>query len=469
MPGDRGATDAPDLFLAPADVDAVVSALPAWLLEQRWFAGKGRTVTAVRVCRSARLAAGVPVHHLVVGVELDGEAWQTYQVPVAVRSQSVGSVVARLGADRWVVDALTDPLAMTALLAHASAAPELDPNHSHGGAGGAQPPGPLLQIADRGVPGVTPWGELTPRRLAVEQSNTSMALGDVALVKVFRLLVAGVNPDIEVHAALGSVGCDRIARCLGWVNGAWRDPADGLWRTGHLAMVQELVNGAVDGWDLARERVSAGTAFSDEARDLGRATGRVHRDLRRALPAHLLDDDEVRALVQRLHARLSHATSIVPELEPLGAGLHAKVAALSQVGELTVQRVHGDYHLGQVLLSGDGWKLLDFEGEPGGSIAARTALDHPLRDVAGMLRSFAYAGAQGGSDRPPDEVAAWQQDCERAFLAGYAEEGSADPGADDAILEAYLVDKAAYEAAYEKRNRPDWLAIPLRALTELAG
>ncbi len=131
--------------------------------------------------------------------------------------------------------------------------------------------------------------------------------------------------------------------------------------------------------------------------------------------------------------------------------------------------MHGDYHLGQVLLASDGWKLLDFEGEPGGEISTRIVPDHALRDVAGMLRSFAYAAAQGGAAQDPEDVAAWQQECEREFLRGYAESGAADPIADSAILTAYTVDKAAYEAVYEKRNRPDWLRIPLSALQALAG
>lgn len=149
--------------------------------------------------------------------------------------------------------------------------------------------------------------------------------------------------------------------------------------------------------------------------------------------------------------------------------LHERIGALGHLGRpITVQRVHGDLHLGQVLRAADGWKLLDFEGEPGAPMADRVVPDHPLRDVAGMLRSFAYAAAQGGAGLDPAVVATWRADCERAFLAGYAGSGAADPTADADSLAAYLVDKAAYEAAYERRHRPDWLAIPMEALAELA-
>ena len=121
-----------------------------------------------------------------------------------------------------------------------------------------------------------------------------------------------------------------------------------------------------------------------------------------------------------------------------------------------------------MLYTGDDFMIIDFEGEPGAAITSRVVPDHPLRDVAGMLRSFAYAAAQGGSNADPPVVAEWQSACEREFLAGYTHSGAADPVADAAILTAYLVDKAAYEAVYESRNRPDWLPIPMAALTSLA-
>jgi maltokinase len=312
------------------------------------------------------------------------------------------------------------------------------------------------------------YRNLPARPLSVEQSNSSVILGDVALLKVFRQLSAGLNPDVEVHAALGSVGCRHVGRSLGWINGGWREPVHGQWVTGHMAMVQELLSPAVDGWDLARQRVASGESFSEESHALGRATGAVHLDLRRALPTRVLGAAEVADLVERLAWRLDQAVALVPEIAPLAPALQSRVAALREREHMQVQRVHGDYHLGQVLLAGDGWKLLDFEGEPGGDIAGRIVPDHPLRDVAGMLRSFAYAAALGGAAADPDAVARWQVECEAAFLRGYTESAAADPEADEAILVAYTVDKAAYEAVYEKRNRPDWLGIPMAALVALA-
>ena len=366
-------------------------------------------------------------------------------------------------------------MAMTALLAEPADPPVLDPAETHGDApatGTSQPP--ALQVT-----GTDPdWERLPARRLSVEQSNTSFVLGEQALVKVFRQLVPGKNPDIEVHAAL--LGNPNLGRCLGWVNGGWHDPATGRWSTGHLAMAQELLSPAVDGWDLACDRVAAGESFADEARALGTATAQVHRDLRRVLPTERLTGDGTATLVARLSERLATAASLVPEVAELAVALQARIEALGDLAEpIEVQRVHGDYHLGQVLLTDEGWKLLDFEGEPGAEVAARTAPDHALRDVAGMLRSFAYAAAQGGARLPSAQVDLWRGDCERAFVAGYAGIGpeQTDAGAAEellsrserTILAAYLVDKAAYEAVYEKRNRPDWLRIPLAALAQIVA
>lgn len=446
----------------------LIDVLRAWLPAQRWFAGKGHAITALRLSQVSTLPAEVAVAHVVATVQLDGDHWQTYQVPVSLYADPHPELrtIGQLAGGDWAYDALTDPAAIPALLSSVAPSPVVDPAESHGAVDGGQHPAPQLQA----VVDPDAYRTLPARPMSVEQSNSSVILGDVALMKVFRQLSAGSNPDVEVHAALGSVGCRHVGRSLGWINGGWREPVHGQWVTGHLAMVQELLSPAVDGWDLARQRVAAGASFAEESYALGLATGAVHLDLRRALPTRVLSGGEVADLVDRLAWRLDQAVAIVPEIAPLAPTLQSRVAALRERTEpMRVQRVHGDYHLGQVLLAQDGWKLLDFEGEPGGEIAGRVVPDHPLRDVAGMLRSFAYAAALGGAAADPEAVAGWQVECEAAFLRGYTESGAADPEADEAILVAYTVDKAAYEAVYEKRNRPDWLEIPLSALRALAG
>ncbi len=444
-----------------------------WLPGRRWFAGKGRTITEIRISEVATLPGQVEVLNVIIGVHLDGHEWQTYQVPMSLYPEPHPELtpIGQVASGQWAYDALTDPKAIAALLSVAEGQAHVDPDLTHqlDSTSGDHPTPTLQALAE-----VDSLIALPARPLGVEQSNTSVVLGDVALVKFFRLLVPGVNPDIEVHAALSVARCPNIGQILGWVNAGWRNPEDGLWVTGHVAMVQQLITPPIEGRDLALERVRAGASFAEEARDLGRATGVVHRDLRQVLPTHILDEQEVSELVDRLHWRLDQAVAVVEDLEPLAPALHDRINALLGLGHpIEVQRVHGDLHLAQVMHAHDGWKLLDFEGEPGSSMAARIAPDHALRDVAGMLRSFAYAAAQAGADRTPREVAAWLQECDDAFLAGYAEAGIGEAGDHDAhaglvILTAYLVDKAAYEAVYEQRNRPDWLPIPMTALVALA-
>lgn len=454
--------------LTPAQQRDIADALAQWLPSRRWFAGKGHRISAVTLTEVSALPSDRAVADLVVGVQLDGDRWQTYQVPVSLYAKAQPSLepIGQLPSGTWLYDAVADPAAIGALLGSVRRQPIVDPEATHGREPLAEAhPAPELEAVD------DPAGfrDLPARPLNVEQSNSSVALGEAALLKVFRLLVPGINPDVEVHAALGVARCPHVGRCLGWLNGGWREPADGSWVTGHLGMVQELLSPAVDGWRLALDRVAAGESMAELCNDLGRATGAVHLDLRRVLPSRVLRADEVAGVADRLHWRLDRAASLVGEISPLAAALHSRIDALAtHPRPIGVQRVHGDYHLGQVLLTDTGWKLLDFEGEPGAAITSRVVPDHPLRDVAGMLRSFAYAAAQGGSNADPPVVAEWQSACEREFLAGYTRSGAADPVADAAILTAYLVDKAAYEAVYESRNRPDWLPIPMAALTSLA-
>ncbi len=430
------------------DESGLLSVLAEWLPARRWFAGKGHRITTMRVAARTPVCDGGD--HVVLAVEIDGRAWQIYQVPLLVSPESGPGLIARIDGV-YVHDGLAREEVVTALVSSAGGA-VLNP------AGTGPEPAPQWR---RGPAGTGPC-----RILDVEQSNTSVVLGGGVLVKFFRLLSPGINPDIEVHAGLAEAGCADVGELLGWVNGGWTDPASGQTVFGHLAMIQEFFPGSIDGWDLARQRVAAGEDFAHESFELGATTARVHRDLAAAFGTVPVEEAALRAMSRRLHARLSAAGEVVEGVHALEPDLHAHLDRVADLPTLTVQRVHGDFHLGQALRTPLGWKILDFEGEPGGELDSRRVLDHPMRDVAGMLRSYTYAAWQGGGNS--EAAIIWGEACREAFLAGYASAGDIDPADHEVLLTAYTIDKAAYEAVYEQRNRPDWVQIPLTALREIA-
>jgi maltokinase len=303
-------------------------------------------------------------------------------------------------------------------------------------------------------PGLT--ADLAPRVFTGEQSNTSVILGDVAMLKLFRRLELGRNLDIEVHDALNRAGVHDVAGLFGWAEGSWT--SDGVTCDADLAMVVELLTGAADGWALALDRLEAGGSFAAEAEALGRALAETHAALRDAFPVAEVTGREVADVMQ---GRLSVAAATAPALLPHADGLRRCFQALADT-RLATQRVHGDFHLGQTLHTPNGWKIIDFEGEPAKTMAERVAPDSGWRDVAGMLRSFDYAAASV----PSPGSATWAQECRAAFLRGYT--GSDLDPQQAAAVRAYEADKAVYEVIYEVRNRPDWVSIPLGAVATLA-
>jgi maltokinase len=167
-----------------------------------------------------------------------------------------------------------------------------------------------------------------------------------------------------------------------------------------------------------------------------------------------------------MHGKLSDAVGQVGDLRRYEARIRAAYDAVGQLGTpVEIQRIHGDYHLGQVLRASHGWVALDFEGEPAVPLAVRRAPAPALRDVAGMLRSFDYAARHelvgGHATNASDAGSAWARQCQDAFCAGYAAGGGADPADHATLLRALTLEKAVYEVVYEYRHRPAWLPIPL--------
>jgi maltokinase len=322
--------------------------------------------------------------------------------------------------------------------------------------------------------------------LTVEQSNTSLVFGDTALLKVFRRLEPGSNPGVEIESALTEAGSELVPEVLGSARGSWPRAGGGT-DYGDLAMMTVFEKNATDGWSYATTSVrdlyaeadlhaeEVGGDFAAESQRLGASTAQVHAELAKALGTDVWEPAQMVEHAAAMKRRLEKAAAAVPELRQYAVGLARAFDALAAYDEaVSVQRIHGDFHLGQVLRTIDGWKLIDFEGEPAKSLVERRALDTPIKDIAGMLRSFDYAARSLLADHQGDQqiayrAAEWASRNRRAFCDGYSEVAGADPRDQDVLLSAFLADKVIYETLYEARNRPTWLPIPLAAAAQLSG
>ncbi|MDT0270311.1 hypothetical protein RM844_28970 [Streptomyces sp. DSM 44915] len=417
------------------------ASLAAWTARQRWYAGPAVTGPAAVVAARPFTAAGDGV---LATVRL-GPTDDTYLLPLGVGhpaglpAEALVAVIDGVA----VYDALHDPRLVTALLTRAA---------------------PAVAAALGEAPAVRPLG--------VEQSNSSVVIDERYVLKVFRRQTAGPNRDLTVHRALVEAGCPNVKPLLGAVE----DAASG---TTH-ATLQEYLPDAVDGWALALEHARTFGDLRAEAGALGAAVAAVHRGLATAGGERPLTAADFGRLSEGFLARLDRALAVAPRLARHAARLRAEFRAVARplwgpgpaaaAGGPAAQLIHGDLHLGQALRTGDDWLVIDFEGEPLATPAERDRPDSPLRDLAGMLRSFDYAAHHRAGDdrRGLARAARWAGHHQRAFLAGYAAAaGGAGRDAERWLLTAYVLDKAVYEVAYEVQHRPDWAWLPARALDRL--
>jgi maltokinase len=443
-------------------------ALQEWVIGQRWFGAKGRTVSALEVLQGVPLRDEEPLLILaLIAARFPAGTHDLYQVPIGIRHSDEGwdrGVIAEVGG--WTVyDGLTDPELARELLRRMR-------EESIARAGGSTltfrwMDGPELNGAD-----IRPMG--------VEQSNSSMVYGDALVLKSFRRLEPGINPELELLRFLHGHGFENIAPLAGWYE------YEGRLVESTLGILQQYLKGARDGWSLAVEPDGEDPdKLIEQLDELGGVTGRMHSvlgsdasdsafapeeptDESLALITATVDED-IERIFKNLPAEDEHVAPIAGRAQDI----RERLGQLSRIGAggRTI-RTHGDYHLGQVMLTERGWVILDFEGEPARPLPERRQKRSPLRDVAGMLRSFSYVAAAGdilGTRTMPED---WEERARAAFLEGYFREvdpALLPPGQEstDKLLSVFELEKAVYELNYEINNRPDWVGIPVQSILRL--
>lgn len=514
--------------------------LPAWLAAARWFAGKGRTLARVQIGERVRLASdGEEAALLLLDVHYPDAGRERYTLLLAaaapdvaaqLRAQAPQAVLAPLAADGgdWaLVDGIYLPACARALLRLIRERGEAE------GSAGRLLGRPGLALRELPAAAALP----APAVLTAEQSNTSVAFGQVLLLKQFRRLEEGGNPEAEMGRALTEKA--RFAAVAPYAGELLYRERDGGEQT--LALLQGFVAHRQSGWDYAVAAVrdyigriphqaedaprrlrsslpvaeedyagllrqvggAVGADFTAMLERLGARTAELHAALAGMADPAFRPEPCTRQYQQTmLHASLSRVQQVssllrarladLPgeTLAAAGAVLGAETALREQLAALAVPppagqliRIHGDYHLGQVLDTGRDLVITDFAGGPDGGAGERRAPHSPLRDVAGMLRSFRYAAAVGARLHPPADVRGHERrqpwldawgDCAgavfvRAYRATVGVRRLLPAGADDCrrLLDWFMLDKALAEIAYELNHRPDWVAIPLAGLRDL--
>ncbi|WP_460354853.1 maltokinase N-terminal cap-like domain-containing protein [Mycobacterium sp. ZZG] len=434
-----------------------------WIVDRRWYAGRSRELASVVPATVTPLEDDL--EHVLLDVTYSDGTGERYQLlvrwvdgpaaPGFLDPAAVIGTVSGAGGQRTAYDALFDPEAARRLLRLIDTSATVADLR-------------FTRETDAVLPVHAP-----PKVSSAEQSNTSVIFGKEAMLKVFRRVTPGINPDIELNRVLARAGNPHVATLLGSYETSWAGPGT---EPSALGMVAAFAANSAEGWDMAtastRELFAdeVGSDFADESYRLGEAVASVHATL-----AETLGTFTVPFPVDSVLARLASAARAAPELADHVPAIEERYRALSGQ-QVPVQRVHGDLHLGQVLRTPESWLLIDFEGEPGQPLDERRRPDSALRDVAGMLRSFEYAASQRLVELEPGADADgrlagiarnWVDRNSAAFCAGYAAVAGIDPRDHGAVLAAYELDKAVYEAAYEARFRPSWLPIPMRSIARI--
>jgi maltokinase len=429
---------------------------------QRWFGSKGQEVAGLRLLDRAEVRGEAPVLvDALVEIRYGSGTHDVYQLIVGMRPWDENPGEAIASADGWTsYEAFTDPIFARELVDRLQASSML-------GAG----EGTVEYCSIAGFPLPEPE---EVHVLGVEQTNSSVVLDDRLIVKAYRRIEAGINPELELLHFLGRHDFENVPKLWGWWSYA------GPLMSASLGVVQEFVPDAVDGWTVAMEELGCNPdRFLARVRRLGEVVGALHATLASdsedpAFAPEEASQESLALLVATVDEQIDHVFQHLPDnpaVAPIagrGDAVRHLLKSLAGVGTIGRRiRHHGDLHLGQMLWSGGDWVVIDFEGEPARSLAERRAKRSPLRDVAGMLRSFSYATSVAGSGDRDVEARARAE-----FLAGYlgAVESSGllpAPETTERLLRIFELEKAIYELRYELANRPDWVHVPVGGIVRL--
>ncbi len=439
-----------------------------WVQQQRWYASKSRAVAGIEIVEAIALREDPLLFLALVQTRFATGTHELYQLPLALRpsgDEVLADAIAQTS--EWTAyDALAEPRRLLDLVLRMDSGQEIETSEG--------------RFSFHRADGLATVSEDSAVRLmGVEQSNSSIVIDDKLVLKVFRKLEPGINPELELLRFLTARGFPNIAALHGWYD------YDGQALASTLGVAQQFLSAAVGGWELALDKIERDPEWLlDQLGSLGAVTAQLHTVLASdasdlafapeessqealSLLTATVDED-----IERIFIRLPED----PRVEPIigrGQDVRERLAARAQIGVGgRVIRVHGDYHLGQTLHTPQSWVIIDFEGEPARPLPERRAKRSPLRDVAGMLRSFAYVTSavelQRGGKAPPE----FEQRARERFLERYFAEVDSTvlPAGESAIvnlLTIFELEKAIYELQYELDNRPDWVSIPVAGIRRL--
>ncbi|HEV3129679.1 MAG TPA: hypothetical protein VGY32_11890 [Solirubrobacteraceae bacterium] len=434
----------------PVQIDVQLDELADWIQTQRWYASKSQTIASTEIVETVALREDPLLLLALAQARFATGIHELYQLLLSPEE----------------LDALADPAEAVELLRRIRDGGEIETDE---GRFAFYPVGGLDAEPD----------QVEARMVGVEQSNTSIVFDDRLVLKVFRKLEPGINPELEMLRFLTRHEFEHIAPLQGWYE------YEGQALAATLGVLQTFLPEATGGWELALDQIVTDTApFLDALAGLGAVTAQMHNVLASDAgdPGFSPEEPSQESIslltasvdeeIERIFVRLPDEEALAP-IAGRGQDVRERLAARAQIGVGgRVTRTHGDYHLGQTLLTPTGWVIIDFEGEPARPLPERRQKRSPLRDVASMLRSFAYVTSAVEILRGQQAPEGFESHARKRFLDQYFAQVDSTllPAGEAAVsnlLSIYELEKAIYELQYELNNRPDWVSIPVAGIRRL--